>query len=531
MISLIEILRRFTSGWEDLIGLPAWNAIRYRKDYQNDIDKIIEYVFDISGNGSDLLLNRKSRNKIIWKLHENEALDLAEALMLKEKEPLYKRLIECKYSGKKQKALFDFFSIPMPKMELIEEQPDFEIIDPEYGLYDYQKRIIIKAMDLYRADKSSRFMIHMPTGSGKTRVAMSLISRVLMESERTIILWLAYSEELCEQAVSEFKKSWASIGDREIFVSRLFSNHNYTEIEDGLIVAGLSKLWAKTQADKSFISHNAKKISMVVFDEAHQSVAPTYLNMLEEIKLFNNSCCFVGLSATPGRTSSEESNSLAKFFDNRKITLSVDGYDSPIRYLYEKKYLSTPKFITFEFKTGNLKEFGEDSIDYPDYIMQILGDNWERNMIIIDQTINCIKKGHKRIVLFAASVDSANYINSMLKLEGYESLLLTSKTPSATRFKIIDRFKSDIDSAIILCNYGILTTGFDAPKITAAIIARPTKSMVLYSQMVGRALRGSAMGGTDAADILILVDLDLPNSESVINAFMQWNDEYGWNEQ
>ena len=107
-------------------------------------------------------------------------------------------------------------------------------------------------------------------------------------------------------------------------------------------------------------------------------------------------------------------------------------------------------------------------------------------------------------------------------------MVLTSKTPHASRSGIIESFKKESDQPIILCNYGILTTGFDAPKITAAIIARPTKSLVLYSQMVGRALRGSAMGGTDTADIILLVDLDLPGATSVIDAFEKWNDDYGW---
>lgn len=531
MVDFGTVLSRFSSGWSELIGLPAWNAIRYRKDYQDDVKKIIEYVLDVSGHGASILSDKKTRSMILWKLTESEATELSDRLRLKNDVPLYKRLVEASYTGTKQKVLFDYFSVPLPERNRVVTLPDVESIEPSYGLYDYQKKIILKAMSLYRADQSSRFMIHMPTGSGKTRVAMSLISRVLMESKKSIVLWLAYSEELCEQAVSEFKNSWSAIGDREISVERLFTTHKYVDIDDGLIVAGLGKLWAKSRSDPSFISHTAKKISMVVFDEAHQSVAPTYLSMLNEIKLFNPNCCFVGLSATPGRISISESGTLAQFFDNRKITLSVDGYDSPIRYLYEKKFLSTPRFTMFEFESDVLYEFGEHHLDYSDRILKTLGDDWERNLIIVDQTIKCVNDGHRRIILFAASVDSANYISSMLNLEGIKSLLITSKTSSDLRSTLINKFKSDSDEAMVLCNYGVLTTGFDAPKTTAAIIARPTKSLVLYSQMVGRALRGTAMGGTDTADILVLVDLNLPGSDSVINSFRQWTDEYGWNEQ
>ena len=108
MVDLSAVLERFTSGWSDLIGLPAWNAIRYRKNYQNNVEKIVEYVLDVSNGGADILINKKSRNLILWKLREDEAIMLAEQLSLKNTHPIYKCLAECSYGGKKQKILFDF---------------------------------------------------------------------------------------------------------------------------------------------------------------------------------------------------------------------------------------------------------------------------------------------------------------------------------------------------------------------------------------------------------------------------------------
>jgi hypothetical protein len=57
-----------------------------------------------------------------------------------------------------------------------------------------------------------------------------------------------------------------------------------------------------------------------------------------------------------------------------------------------------------------------------------------------------------------------------------------------------------------LCNYGVLTTGFDAPKIRAVIIARPTTSVVLYEQMIGRGMRGPLNGGTEECQVIDLQD-------------------------
>ena len=73
-------------------------------------------------------------------------------------------------------------------------------------------------------------------------------------------------------------------------------------------------------------------------------------------------------------------------------------------------------------------------------------------------------------------------------------------------------------------NFGVLTTGFDAPLTSATLIARPTKSLVLYSQMVGRAIRGKIAGGNDIAEIVTVVDTAMPGFGDLSTAFMNWED-------
>ena len=77
---------------------------------------------------------------------------------------------------------------------------------------------------------------------------------------------------------------------------------------------------------------------------------------------------------------------------------------------------------------------------------------------------------------------------------------------------------------MILVNYGVLTTGFDAPKASAVVIARPTRSLVLFSQMVGRAIRGPKAGGTEACEVVTVVDPSLPGFGDVAAAFLNWED-------
>ncbi|MEH7073824.1 DEAD/DEAH box helicase, partial [Neobacillus drentensis] len=137
-------------------------------------------------------------------------------------------------------------------------------------------------------------------------------------------------------------------------------------------------------------------------------------------------------------------------------------------------------------------------------------------------------KRHKRIIVFAPSVESSEIIATILKLKGYIANSVTGNTDLTLRRSIIDDFRKNDDLIQIICNYGVLTTGFDAPNTSAAVIARPTLSLVLYSQMIGRAIRGKKAGGNSIAEVVTVVDTELPGFRSVADSFYNWEDV--WNE-
>ena len=88
--------------------------------------------------------------------------------------------------------------------------------------------------------------------------------------------------------------------------------------------------------------------------------------------------------------------------------------------------------------------------------------------------------------------------------------LVTGKTPRSERYDVLDAFRrGDIR---FLCNVGVLTTGFDAPKVDVVCLTRPTGSALLYEQMVGRGLRGPRNGGTKSCRVLDVQDEGLPDS-------------------
>ncbi len=94
-------------------------------------------------------------------------------------------------------------------------------------------------------------------------------------------------------------------------------------------------------------------------------------------------------------------------------------------------------------------------------------------------------------------------MSSLLQRSGRSSACITAKTRSSTRRGLIERFRSGAVST--LCNYGVLTTGFDAPSVRCVVVARPTASRILYEQMIGRGLRGPLFGGTEEC---LVIDVD-----------------------
>lgn len=303
------------------------------------------------------------------------------------------------------------------------------------------------------------------------------------------------------------------------------------DVRDGFMVAGLAKTFELMKRDPDFLARMADRVSLVIIDEAHQAIAQTYRLVLEVLCDRNEETKLLGLTATPGRTwnDPDADRELANFFNRQKVTLSVRGYDSPVDYLIDEKYLARPVFQPL-FYDSNQRELSASEIqrlantlDIPDDILERLAVDDQRNLAIISAIEGLVQK-HSRVIVFAATVGHARMLAAVLRARGILANSITSGTASAERSRIIAEFRDRSDEPYVLCNYGVLTTGFDAPRTSAAVIARPTKSLVLYSQMVGRATRGTRAGGNEVATIVTVVDQNLPGFGAMEDAFMNWED-------
>ena len=377
-----------------------------------------------------------------------------------------------------------------------------------------------------------RVVLHMPTGSGKTRTAMHIVSQFLLNSEPSIVVWLAASAELLEQAADAFQNAWPHLGNREIQVLRFWGDHapELSGFSDGIVIAGIQKMCALMKRDRLGLLRLGKLTGLVVVDEAHQAIAPTYKEVINTLADTGINNALLGLTATPGRTWSdiETDEQLSDFFDNRKIPLQIEEGVNPISFLVNEGYLAKPTFHRIEVEAPF--DLDQNSIqvstnsDYNPEILETLSEDCSRNVIILDEIRRLVEKGHKRIIFFASSVRHAELIDGALNALNIDCRIVTANTGSTERRRIIKLFRAENSKPMILSNFGVLTTGFDAPNTSAAVIARPTKSLVLFSQMVGRAIRGPKAGGNENCTISTVVDINLPGFGDVAEAFTNWED-------
>jgi len=478
---------------------------------------------------ADMLFDNSLRTELLMLLPQRSALVLAQRLQLAG-EP-YQALTAMTVRRGTQKAaeLLDFFAI-IDEAEQRALPPSSESVVPTHGLFAHQRLAARRVLEGLDGDPQ-RVMLHMPTGSGKTRTAMSVVANILNRSEPGLVVWLAHSEELCEQAVDEFKSAWRALGNRPVDIQRWWGSHALSSPgRDGVVIAGLAKVFASARSSTSEIGALAGHVNLVVMDEAHQAVAPTYQLILELLTQSGRATPLLGLTATPGRTWNDidEDQRLADFFCGRKVSLEIEGYESPVTYLVDEGYLADTEFVQLEYTSGSelsqqeLTEIRE-SLDVPQRMINALAVDEQRNLLILGRA-EAMARRHSRIIVFAATKDHALVLATVLRARGHWAYSVTGETPGPERARVISKFKESSDEIRIIVNYGVLTTGFDAPQTSAALIARPTKSLVLFSQMVGRATRGPRAGGNKTAEVATVVDTRLPGFCNMADAFTNWED-------
>ena len=340
-------------------------------------------------------------------------------------------------------------------------------------------------------------------------------------------MWVAHTKELLGQALETFKNVWGHLGLRNTSVEKSWGCGEYT-ITNGVIFITIQALQAMRKSNKTVYNQLCEKVSLMVYDECHKIGAKETNKVIQDFSKSyeGNKKDFIGLTATPGRTTEDslENRIFNEFFD-RKIGIDIKLVDrismgqnqarnrvaisDVIGYFQDRKILSKLIKEPLEYEVDDelleklKKEFYSNREDYsPELITQIAA-NKSRNSVILNRLKELNTQG-KPTIVFACSLDHAKMLSAFLNIENIPNSLVYGDMSAATRKKAIADFKDRDNPVNIIINYDILTTGFDSTNIDCVFITRPTKSVILYSQMIGRGLRGPQMGG---AETCLLIDV------------------------
>ena len=447
---------------------------------------------------------------------------------------------------------------------VLEKEKDKTVIENEisapddqfYELLDYQYYIKQRVLNnLNSGHLLERMIVHMPTGTGKTKTTMHIITNYINFSleKQGIVIWVAHTTELLQQAYDTFESVWKHLGDGKINAYKLWGTktiENTNQSLNGIVFCGLSKLMLIADSKPKLYERLKKDCRLVVFDEAHKAAAKRTQKIIEGLMRMPagyENRALIGLTATPGRTTEDsyDNDLLTNMFGNKLVyidssilnqinmgrlkALNTVAETNIIKYFQERRILAKmkPKKLTYKMEFSEkelqilssvLRDMGYDDKEYTEEQLKVLAKNKERNLAIMSQ-LRLLHLDKKPTIVFACSADHAKMLAAMLTLEGIpNSLVLGEMDPMDRKHAIKDK-NSEVD---IIINYEVLTTGFDSKNIKCVFITRPTKSIVLYSQMLGRGLRGPLMGGNEECD---LIDID-DNLQAFDNetAFSYFND-------
>jgi superfamily II DNA or RNA helicase len=308
------------------------------------------------------------------------------------------------------------------------------------------------------ADGKRAPLLALATGAGKTRVAGEVISREVQKGRPC--LFLAPRRELVYQA----SNSLAAVGvDHGIHMA------GREDLEDAwapVTVASIDTAMARVlkRGRRPFVDPE-----LIVVDEAHLSITKRrqeLLNTWPDVRL-------LGLTATPSR---KDGKALGVIYDLIIEPITVDqltehGYLVPARYFS----LSAPDLarvgtVAGDYHQGQL----EKVMTHPGLVADVVQTWLDRG-------------ADRRTAVFATSIAHSTALAEALQRAGVAAEHVAADTPTAERTSIFQRFTSG--STQVLCNCFLAAYGFDLPDLACVVLARPTKSLVLYLQMLGRGLR------------------------------------------
>jgi superfamily II DNA or RNA helicase len=311
-------------------------------------------------------------------------------------------------------------------------------------------------------------LVVMPTGVGKTRVAVEVASRIL--PKRT--MFVAHIGELLTQCANTIKR--ATLLTHEVEKAELRAD--CTLFRSDVVLAMIQSLNSKFGDFKRMGRFKPQEFGCLIYDECHRSVAPMYRNLTNYMRTHNPEIRIMGLTATPDRL---DKSSLGQLFDSVAYKMEIneaidEGWLVPVDQ--HVVYVNGLDFSAVRTTAGDLN--GPELAK----VMEI-----ESNMQgIAGASIPII--GSKRTLVFCTSVKQAETLSDIYNRHHPGcSAWVCGKHSDEVRKEMLDKFASG--QVQIMCNCNCLSEGYDNAAIEVVIMGHPTKSRARYAQWLGRGTR------------------------------------------
>ena len=362
-----------------------------------------------------------------------------------------------------------------------------------FKLRDYQQEAVDATLKHFRKSNDAAVIV-LPTGSGK-----SLVIAELARLANRKILVLTHVKELVDQNHQKYESLGLTAG---IYSAGLKQKNTQYQVT-----------FASIQSAARNLDEFSDEYSLIIIDECHrvniatdiksldglnersdeqsseESHSNQYQQVIDKLKSVNPGVKLLGLTATPYRLGMgwiyrKHYRGMVRSEQKRPFEYCI--YELPLRYLIKRKFLTEPKLVDATIEHYDFSVLSKNSVgEYNSTAVNALLNKHHRvTKGIVEQVVE-LSESRKGIMIFAATVDHAKEIYSYLPIE--QSALITGATDSVERDRLINGFKSK--QIKFLVNVSVLTTGFDAPHVDMIAILRPTQSVSLYQQIIGRGLR------------------------------------------
>jgi len=328
----------------------------------------------------------------------------------------------------------------------------------------YQREAVQRVRDAYRAGRR-RVLVSLPTGTGKTVIFAHFPSELRMQKR---LLVLAHREELLVQARDKFLEIDPSL---RVEIEQAGAR---ASPEAKVVVASVATLARSNGTRLSRLPPD--DFSIVVVDEAHHAVAPTYRKVFDHFGLFESDMkrLLVGFTATPRRG---DRQGLGDVFEEV-------CYARDLRGMIGDAYLAP--IAGWRVDTGvSLDGVRLRHGDFVESQLASVVNTPERNREVVRAYRDLA--GGRRAIVFCVDVAHAHAVHEAFEETHVRAGAVWGAMPKEERRARLADFSAGAFDVVTNCN--LLTEGFDEPRVDCIIMARPTRSRLLYAQMVGRGTR------------------------------------------